>query len=198
MPDRSPGPRSRDATATRERILAAACEEFSAAGFAGGRIDRIAKAAECNVRMIYAYFESKSGLFDACFRHVISTMATEIPPRMDDLPGWAADLVEYHARHPQAMRISTWAQLERPEPAAEPLADYAAKVVAMAPAAVAPLTGTDLLVIIYAIAQSWQLAPAGLTSAGESADIDSVLARRKRAAAAAVERLLAAPTSNTA
>jgi AcrR family transcriptional regulator len=142
--------------------------------------------------MIYAYFGGKSGLFDACFRHAMATMAADIPPRVDDLPGWAADLVEYHHRHPQALRISMWAQLERPEPAAEPLNEYANKVASLVPAAADPLSSTDLLVIIYAIAQSWQLSPAGLTS--PSGDFDeATLAARKCAAAAAVSRLLATP-----
>jgi AcrR family transcriptional regulator len=183
-------PRARDAAATRARILDAAVAEFSHSGFAGGRVDRIARAADCNVRMIYAYFGGKSGLFDACFRHVVATMAADIPPRADDLPGWAADLVEYHARRPEALRISMWAQLERPEPAAEPLEDYAAKVAALASAATRELTSTDLLVIIYAIAQSWQLSPAGLTAQG-GADAASALADRRRAASAAVARLVA-------
>lgn len=191
MTDRPVNPRVRDAAATRARILDAACAEFAAAGYAGGRIDRIAHAADCNVRMIYAYFGGKSDLFDACFRHTVTMMAADIPPRVDDLPRWAADLVEYHHRHPQALRISMWAQLERPEPAAEPLDDYAAKVASLAPAAAPPLTGADLLVIIYAIAQSWQLSPAGLTSP-TGAPEEVALAARKRAAAAAVSRLLAA------
>lgn len=189
MTSSSPGHRARDAAATRGRILEAACTEFAAVGYAGGRIERIARAADCNVRMIYAYFGGKSDLFDACFRHAIGTMAADIPPRVDDLPGWAADLVEYHHRHPQALRICMWAQLERPEPAAEPLDDYATKVASLAPAAADLLSSTDLLVIIYAIAQSWQLSPAGLTSPSGMFD-ESTLAARKRAAAVAVSRLL--------
>ena len=37
---------ARDAEATKERILAAATDEFSAHGFAGGRVERIAAKAQ--------------------------------------------------------------------------------------------------------------------------------------------------------
>jgi AcrR family transcriptional regulator len=56
---------ARDAEATKQRILAAAREEFAAAGLAGARIDTIAAAAEANKQMIYHYFGSKDGLFTA-------------------------------------------------------------------------------------------------------------------------------------
>ena len=50
---------------TREQILQAALEEFSANGFSGARIDRITRKADVNVRMIYHFFGSKRGLLDA-------------------------------------------------------------------------------------------------------------------------------------
>lgn len=78
----------RDAEATRARILAAAVIEFAAHGHSGGRIDRIAKEAESNVRMIYAYFGNKSGLFDAALSDAIRRMAEEVPPRPTELPAW--------------------------------------------------------------------------------------------------------------
>ena len=48
---------------TRERILAAAEEEFSEKGFYGARIDSIAAASGMNKRMIYAHFDSKEKLY---------------------------------------------------------------------------------------------------------------------------------------
>ncbi|WP_422880381.1 TetR family transcriptional regulator [Microbacterium albipurpureum] len=166
-------------------------------GFAGGRVDRIARAAGCSVRMIYAYFGHKSGLFDSCFRHAITTMNAEIPPRPDDLADWASDLVSYHHTNPQPLRISMWAQLERPEPAEEALGEFVEKASAVTPAAIAPFTGPDLLVLIYAIAQSWQLSPAGLTTIARSPGDASELARRQRAARAAVQKLLAPSPATT-
>jgi TetR/AcrR family transcriptional regulator len=54
---------ARDPEQTRRRILAAAEREFSAKGFAGARVDAIAKRARVNKRMLYHYFGNKQGLF---------------------------------------------------------------------------------------------------------------------------------------
>jgi AcrR family transcriptional regulator len=48
---------------TRERILASALREFSDKGFAGARVDRIARRARVNKRMLYHYFGNKASLF---------------------------------------------------------------------------------------------------------------------------------------
>jgi TetR/AcrR family transcriptional regulator len=48
---------------TRERILASALREFSDKGFAGARVDRIARRARINKRMLYHYFGNKASLF---------------------------------------------------------------------------------------------------------------------------------------
>ena len=57
--------RPRDPQATKAGILAAARIEFSKAGFAGARVDRIAEQAGANKRMLYHYFGDKEGLFAA-------------------------------------------------------------------------------------------------------------------------------------
>lgn len=51
-------PRSR-----RAEILAAAEAEFASAGYAGGRIERIAASAGVNKQLLFHYFDSKDGLF---------------------------------------------------------------------------------------------------------------------------------------
>ena len=56
-------PRTRDAEATKTRILDAAKREFAKNGLGGARVDVIAEKARANKRMIYHYFESKEGLF---------------------------------------------------------------------------------------------------------------------------------------
>lgn len=61
----APAPRKRDAERTRKAIMAAALKEFSQAGFAGARIEKIVKAAKCNIRMLYHYFGDKKGLYMA-------------------------------------------------------------------------------------------------------------------------------------
>ena len=47
----------------RKRILAAATKEFAGHGFGGARIDRIAKAAGANKRMLYYHVGNKEGLY---------------------------------------------------------------------------------------------------------------------------------------
>lgn len=179
----------RDADATRARILAAAVAEFAAHGHSGGRIDRIAAAADSNVRMIYAYFGSKSRLFDAAVTDAIRSMASTVPPRPDDLTGWAGELYDFHQRQPEVLRICLWAQLERPDAASEPLETYASKVAEVGPHAPTAFGAVDLLVIIYAIAQAWQLAPRGLVAV-DSAATD---ASRRESVMAAVGRIVAQP-----
>ena len=56
---------TRDAAATRARILKAAEKEFAKKGLKGTRIDAIATRARCNKALIYHYFGSKEDLFSA-------------------------------------------------------------------------------------------------------------------------------------
>ena len=49
---------------TRKRLLGAAVNEFAEKGFAGARIDTVAREAKVNKRMIYHYFKSKQGIWD--------------------------------------------------------------------------------------------------------------------------------------
>lgn len=63
--DAEPKPRTRDADATRARILDAAKAEFARLGLGGARVDEIADKARANKRMIYHYFGSKEELFTA-------------------------------------------------------------------------------------------------------------------------------------
>ncbi|HEY1789005.1 MAG TPA: TetR/AcrR family transcriptional regulator [Verrucomicrobiae bacterium] len=53
---------------SRERILSAALKEFAAKGFAGARVDVIARRANINKRMLYHYFGDKEELFKAVLR----------------------------------------------------------------------------------------------------------------------------------
>lgn len=177
----------RDADATRARILHAAIGEFAAHGLAGGRIDRVAASAGSNVRMIYAYFGDKAALFDASVAAALRSLADAVPPRPDDLPGWAADLFDHHLADPSALRLALWAHLERPEAAREPAESYRAKV---------ELLGgdgaVDLLSFVYALAQTWQLTPSGLLAAdGRSPDDPGRVADHRRALVTAVRRLTA-------
>jgi TetR/AcrR family transcriptional regulator len=63
---------TRNPERTRGCILSAALKEFAAKGFAGARMDVIARRAVINKRMLYHYFGDKEGLFKAVLRRKIS------------------------------------------------------------------------------------------------------------------------------
>ncbi|HEV8436866.1 MAG TPA: TetR family transcriptional regulator [Methylomirabilota bacterium] len=85
---------ARDPQRTRERILAAALKEFSAHGFAGGRVDRIARRARVNKRMLYHYFGDKEDLFREILgrklRERVAWMATAPDDPAEGLAFWLA------------------------------------------------------------------------------------------------------------
>ena len=58
-------PITRDPQKSRAKILQAARTEFARSGLGGARVDRIAKMADINKRMLYHYFGNKDELFCA-------------------------------------------------------------------------------------------------------------------------------------
>ncbi len=85
-------PATRNPERSRERILAAAFQEFAAQGFAGARVDRIARRAAINKRMLYHYFGDKAQLFREVLRRKMAQRqawgaATPDDPR-ESLPFW--------------------------------------------------------------------------------------------------------------
>lgn len=55
-----------------DEILAAALTVFTRDGFAGARLDEIARLAGCTKGTIYVYFESKEDLFKAVVRNLVA------------------------------------------------------------------------------------------------------------------------------
>ena len=99
-------------SATRARILSAATSEFAQHGFGGARVDRIARRADANKRMLYYYFGSKDELFLA----VLEEAYAHIRNAEHDLDLEHADprealkrLVEftwnYYLEHPEFMAL---------------------------------------------------------------------------------------------
>jgi len=109
------GRRIRDPGATRRRILDAALREFAAHGFAGARVDVIARTARINKRMLYHYFGDKEALFREILRRKIAERkaflahAPENP--LESLPVWA----ELMANDPSWIRLLQWEALQRGE-----------------------------------------------------------------------------------
>jgi TetR/AcrR family transcriptional regulator len=56
---------------TRERILEVATDEFAAKGFAGARVEEIARGAQVNKQLLYYYFGSKQALYDEVLGHML-------------------------------------------------------------------------------------------------------------------------------
>jgi TetR/AcrR family transcriptional regulator len=83
---------TRNPERTRERILAAALKEFATQGFAGARVDVIARRAAINKRMLYHYFGNKEKLFRAVLRQKIAerrSWAANLPSDpAERLPFW--------------------------------------------------------------------------------------------------------------
>ncbi|HEX8065370.1 MAG TPA: TetR/AcrR family transcriptional regulator [Thermoleophilaceae bacterium] len=65
-PRRGPHPRRVPRAIREEQMLAAATRLFAARGFHVASMDEIARASGITKPMLYAYFDSKEGLFDAC------------------------------------------------------------------------------------------------------------------------------------
>jgi AcrR family transcriptional regulator len=152
---------TRDAGATRARLLAAATDEFARHGVAGARVDRIATAAGANKQLIYAYFENKDGLFDAVLAKHCGALAEQVPFDVDDMPGYVGRLFDYALEHPEIYRLVSWAALERPTAIAAFEQDsYAAKLNAISSAQKAgrvdaSFAPADLLALLMGVAAAW-------------------------------------------
>jgi len=85
-------PGGRNPQQTQQRILEAALQEFAAKGFAGARVDVIARRARINKRMLYHYFGDKEGLFREVLRRKIADRSAWLAGAPEDpverLPIW--------------------------------------------------------------------------------------------------------------
>ena len=83
---------ARNPQQTQQRILDAALQEFAAKGFAGARVDLIARRARINKRMLYHYFGNKEGLFREVLRRKIAERSAWIANAPEEpakrLPAW--------------------------------------------------------------------------------------------------------------
>jgi TetR/AcrR family transcriptional regulator len=70
-----PATANRRADLTRKAILRAAIREFSEHGLAGARTEAIAESAKVNKALLYYYFKSKTGLYQAAIEEVSSVAA---------------------------------------------------------------------------------------------------------------------------
>jgi TetR/AcrR family transcriptional regulator len=96
-----------------DRILAAAAVEFAERGFAGARVDRIARRARVNKAMLYYHFRSKQGLYRTLLRRTFTVAAARMQAiaagdgtaaeKVDRVIAGIADLIRDHGFFPAIM-----------------------------------------------------------------------------------------------
>lgn len=122
---------------TRERLLAAARDEFATHGIAGARVDRIAAAAGANKERIYANFGSKEALFQVVVTQAMAEHADGIGLPEGDLAEYVGRLYDFHRRRPVLLRLMLWEALhygDRPFDGGARQPNYRKKVEALAKA----------------------------------------------------------------
>src|SRR5258705_5483161 len=68
--------RKYDPEETKRNILEVATQEFSSMGLTGARVDAIAERTNTTKRMLYYYFGSKEGLYEAVLEKVYGDIRT--------------------------------------------------------------------------------------------------------------------------
>ncbi len=198
--DPTPDPASPEgADSTRERIVAAATDEFARHGIAGARVDRIAKQARTSKERVYAYFRGKEALYAHVSLRELARVAEATPMDPADLPGYAGRLFDHFTiTRPDHHRLITWGRLELAGTADPAGADQVQETVArkIDQLREAQRAGhidpswdpVDVLALVNQLATTWAAqTEIGAVAAEQAAD-PSVTARRA-AVVAAVERL---------
>ncbi len=98
----------RDLNRTREKILAAALAEFSAKGFAGARVDAIARRARVNKRMLYYCFGAKQELYREIVRRKIADRSGFVESIPDDFGGAMAHIYLSGGTDIEFVRLLEW------------------------------------------------------------------------------------------
>src|SRR5882724_11637573 len=105
-------PGGRNPQQTQQRILEAALQEFAAKGFAGARVDVIARRARINKRMLYHYFGDKEGLFREVLRRKIAErsawLANAPEEPVERLPFW----FQLACRDRECVQLLEWEALQ--------------------------------------------------------------------------------------
>ena len=112
--------KTRDAEATKQRIMLAAKKEFAKHGLGGARVDEISDRAKANKRMIYHYFGSKEELFQAVLEEAYLDIRTaEQKLDLENMPAEEAleKLVrftwKYYLKHPEFITLVNSENLHR-------------------------------------------------------------------------------------
>ncbi|MCE4058871.1 TetR family transcriptional regulator [Pandoraea sputorum] len=102
----------RDPERTRQRILAAAIEEFAERGSSGARVDSIARRADINERMLYYYFGNKDQLYLAVLEEVYGefnraehALKLDLLAPLNAVAELAHFVWDYYADHPELIQL---------------------------------------------------------------------------------------------
>ena len=106
--------RKYDPEETKRNILEVATQEFSAMGLTGARVDAIAERTNTTKRMLYYYFESKEGLYQAVLEKVYGDIraleqglhVSELDP-VEGMRKLVEFTFDYHDRHRDFVRLIT-------------------------------------------------------------------------------------------
>lgn len=184
---------ARDPEATKARIFEAAVAEFARHGIAGARIDRIAADARANKQLIYAYYGNKSELFASVLEKKMLDLAISVPVDPDDIEGWVDRLLDYHAAHPELLRLLFWEGMEYGTAdlphEAERQAHYARKVAAVRDGqergvVTDAIPASDLMFLLVAMVNWASVVPQmkRILIGAEDTDADRLRASTKKAA----------------
>ncbi len=183
----------------RDSILTAARSEFARHGYAGARIDRVARAANASKERLYAHFKDKETLFRGVVAADMAEFFAAVTLRPEAVPEFVGEIYDLACRRPEHLRMITWANLEGlsldPPPVAG-LESVQARDIAVIRAAQAaghvdaawnPL---DLLVLLFGIGLAWAQSPHPDALTADAA----VIAARRAAAVEAARRVVAPAT----
>ena len=184
-----------DVTATKQRILDAAQEEFGTYGLAGARIDRIAKNGNASKERLYAYFGDKVALFHAVLDVDFEQAMESVEFTGEDMPAHAVELFDAMLGKPQIQRMTIWGQLQGEAPRMKKLAEeHSSWVPRMATIRKAQEDGLiskhwdpqDLITMLFGLVFGWVVAPG--VADNQNVDADEI-ARRREVVREAVTRI---------
>lgn len=173
-------------TATKQRILNAALEEFGTYGLAGARIDRIAKNGNASKERLYAYFGDKVALFHAVLDADFVATMESVEWVSGDIPQHAVELFDIMTRRPHIQRMLIWGQLQGESPRlrkqAEGHSSWLPRLAAMRKAqddgiVAAHWNPEDLITLIFGLVFAWVVAP-GIVD-NQSMDAQELAHRRE-------------------
>lgn len=100
-----------DTQETQRRLLEAARAEFARSGHDGTTMERIAERAGINKERLYNYFGDKRLLFETVLTRELEQLAEWMAaqaPEFDQIDEFTGCIFDYHADHPELVRLLLW------------------------------------------------------------------------------------------